>query len=424
MKILSIETSCDETAVSLIEASGGIDAPQYKILGNALYSQIDIHTEYGGVFPILAKREHAKNLVPLLAKTISLAEEHTTQDTAIEPIPELTDARKLEIKEILSREDGLYDALIPFLESSEIPTIDCIAVTEGPGLEPALWVGVSLAKALSIALQKPLAPVNHMEGHIVSVLMNENISSEQIEQGKDSTKIQFPAIALLISGGHTELVFSENWHQYKIIGQTLDDAIGEAFDKVARLMDLPYPGGPKISKLAAESRAQNLTTQIEKETGAKPWQLPRPMIHSKDFNFSFSGLKTAALYAVKEKLQKKSESRNEAKLTDIEKLTLAEEFENAVTEVLVSKTRSAIEETGATTLIIGGGVVANVYIRDAFKKLATQDGINLYTPSISLSTDNSVMIGIAGYLRFVASDAKILQPDDAKLLRAQGNLSL
>lgn len=429
VRILSIETSCDETAVSLIEASGGIGAPQYKILGNALHSQIDIHTEYGGVFPILAKREHAKNLVPLLAKAISLAEEHTTQDTAIEPIPELTDALKLEIKEILSREDGLYDALIPFLESSEIPTIDCIAVTEGPGLEPALWVGVSFAKALSVALQKPLVPVNHMEGHIVSVLMNENISAEQIEQGKDSTKIQFPALALLISGGHTELVLSENWHRYKIIGQTLDDAIGEAFDKVARLMDLPYPGGPKISKLAAKSRAQNLTTQIEKETGAKPWQLPRPMIHSKDFNFSFSGLKTAVLYAVKEKLKTRTDSADvntmsANQLTDIEKKTLAEEFENAVTEVLVSKTQSAIEETGATTLIIGGGVVANVYIRDAFKKLATQDGINLYTPSISLSTDNSVMIGIAGYLRFIAGDAKILQPDDAKLLSARGNLSL
>lgn len=450
MKILSIETSCDETAVSIIEATGGLESPSYTILGNALYSQIDIHSEYGGVFPILAKREHGKNIVPLLGKAITETQE-TLQGTAHNStIPELTEERKNQVKEILAREDGVYDALISFLETREIPEVDCIAVTEGPGLEPALWVGISFAKALSVALQKPIVPVNHMEGHIISVLMNEranecadtsanddkNVAQKNDAQensaGANNTPI-FPALALLISGGHTELVLAEKWHQYKVIGQTLDDAIGEAFDKVARLMDLPYPGGPKISKLAAESRAENLTANIMQETGAKPWTLPRPMLHAKDLNFSFSGLKTAVLYAVKDKLALRAGEVNGAensteqeaqKLTDLEKKTLAEEFENAVTDVLIEKAKRAIEETGAQTLIIGGGVVANVYIREAFKKLADQNGITLFTPSISLSTDNSVMIGMAGYLRYVAKGARILQPEQIANLKATGNLRL
>jgi N6-L-threonylcarbamoyladenine synthase len=313
-----------------------------------------------------------------------------------------------------------------------------------------------------------------MEGHIVSVLTesgelsrpDSNIISTQANnatphpENTNTPAVQFPALALLISGGHTELVLSKNWHQYEVIGQTVDDAVGEAFDKVARLMNLPYPGGPKISKLAAESRAENLREKYKTDAslgtnaglGEYPWTLPRPMLKSPDFNFSFSGLKTAVLYAVKDKLKDRvhnGSTTTAAQLTDIEIKTLAEEFENAVTDVLTYKTRRAIEETNAQTLIIGGGVIANTYIREAFRKVADQTGIKLFTPTVSLSTDNSVMIGVAGYLRWIAKDSdatlsniktaknnSIIMPSDLmgadgmldmeKLaeLKANGNLSL
>jgi len=466
MKILSIETSCDETAVSIIEANGTLQNPSFKILGNALYSQISTHAEYGGVFPALAKREHTLNLVPMLKLATSHAFDSCTQvdtsatEKSTEKLPgsspiqnppqngniELTDELRKQILEILNRENDLGPTLLEFLETHEVFDVDAIAVTQGPGLEPALWVGISFAKALAIALNKPLIPINHMEGHIVSVLTE---SGELDKNSSDATAptVEFPALALLISGGHTELVLSKDWHQYEVIGQTVDDAVGEAFDKVARLMNLPYPGGPKISKLAAESRAENLREKYKTDAslgasaglGEYPWTLPRPMLKSPDFNFSFSGLKTAVLYAVKNKLKDRALNDSTitvAQLTDIEIKTLAEEFENAVTDVLTYKTRRAIEETDAQTLIIGGGVIANTYIREAFRKVADQTGIKLFTPTVSLSTDNSVMIGVAGYLRWIAKDTGILMPSDLlgvngmldmeKLagLRANGNLSL
>ncbi|MDQ5912331.1 MAG: hypothetical protein QG568_546 [Patescibacteria group bacterium] len=473
MKILSIETSCDETAVSIIEANGTLQNPSFKILGNALYSQISTHAEYGGVFPALAKREHTLNLVPMLKLATSHAFDSCTQvDTsATEKSPksaqlqngntELTDELRKQILEILNRENDLGPALIEFLENHEVFDVDAIAVTQGPGLEPALWVGISFAKALAVALNKPLIPINHMEGHIVSVLTesgelsgpdSDTISIQANNatphpKNANTPTVEFPALALLISGGHTELVLSKDWHQYEVIGQTVDDAVGEAFDKVARIIGLPYPGGPKISKLAAESRAANLREKYKTDTnlgigaglGEYPWNLPRPMLKSPDFNFSFSGLKTAVLYAVKDKLKDRAlndSTITAAQLTDVEIKTLAEEFENAVTDVLTHKTRRAIEETNTQTLIIGGGVIANIYIREAFRKVADQTGIKLFTPSVSLSTDNSVMIGVAGYLRWVAKDAGILMPSDLlgadgildmeKLaeFRANGNLSL
>lgn len=451
MKILSIETSCDETAVSIIEANGTLQNPSFKILGNALYSQISTHAEYGGVFPALAKREHTLNLVPMLKLATSHAFDSCAQvDTSItekstEKSPEnahtqnpaqngnieLTDELRKQILEILNRENDLGPALLEFLETHEVFDVDAIAVTQGPGLEPALWVGISFAKALAIALNKPLIPINHMEGHIVSVLTESNTpndteSNDSKEDGLDRG-VQFPALALLISGGHTELVLSKDWHQYEVIGQTVDDAVGEAFDKVARLMNLPYPGGPKISKLAAESRAENLRENIKAEStsGEYPWNLPRPMLKSPNFNFSFSGLKTAVLYAVKDKLKDRvlnDSTITTAQLTEIEIKTLAEEFENAVTDVLTHKTRRAIEETNAQTLIIGGGVIANTYIRGAFKKVAHETGVSLFTPSVSLSTDNAVMIGVAGYLRWIAKDTDILMPSD--LLGTDGNIDM
>ncbi|MBP6974918.1 MAG: tRNA (adenosine(37)-N6)-threonylcarbamoyltransferase complex transferase subunit TsaD [Candidatus Pacebacteria bacterium] len=446
MKILSIETSCDETAVSIIEASGDLASPKFSILGNALYSQISTHAEYGGVFPALAKREHTLNLVPMLKLATSYAFDASlssptqshgnslTRNAKQNGNIELTDELRKQILEILNRENDLGPALLEFLDTHEVYEVDAIAVTQGPGLEPALWVGISFAKALAVALNKPLIPINHMEGHIVSVLTESselnNANSPQannanISRAKNpnTPTVQFPALALLISGGHTELVLSKDWHQYEIIGQTVDDAVGEAFDKVARIIGLPYPGGPKISKLAKESREE----ELKKKYPELDWQLPRPMIKSPDFNFSFSGLKTAVLYAVRDRLQQRETEKRtpeSVELSDIEQKILAEEFENAVTDVLTHKTRRAIEETNSQTLIIGGGVIANTYIREAFKKVAEETGVKLFTPSISLSTDNSVMIGVAGYLRWIAGDAGILQPSEVMSLTAKGNLSL
>lgn len=456
MKILSIETSCDETAVSIIEASGTIDNPVFDVLGNALYSQIAKHQDYGGVFPALAKREHGQNLVPMLIEATGLAFEKSKN----EHLPHSTlhvvldETKKRHIREVLEKEGILSDSLFTFFETHEVFDIDAIAVTEGPGLEPALWVGVSFAKALSIALEKPIIPVNHMEGHIVSVLLSEKSPELSPDTSNTSSnisqkRIQFPVLSLLISGGHTELVLSKNWHEYEVIGQTVDDAIGEAFDKVARLMNLPYPGGPKISKLAEESRLNALKEKYMQDSrlgvdagqGIQPWTLPRPMLKSPDLHFSFSGLKTAVLYAVRDKTRSRDVQYKDAHtkeshasehvaslLSETEIKTLAEEFENAVTEVLVHKTKKALEQTGAKSLIIGGGVIANTYIRNSCIGLAKQIGVRIFTPSVSLSTDNSIMIGIAGYLRWITNDIhnkhRILEPKDVHVLIAHGTLSL
>ncbi len=458
MIILSIETSCDETAISLLEATGAEDSPAFSVLGNALHSQIDTHAEYGGVFPMLAKREHAKNLVPLLGSAISQAMSGGKIKTSLKKL----DAEKEDlIRTLLVRENDLGEQLVNFMKESKMPEIDFIAVTSGPGLEPALWVGISFAKALAIALDKPIVPVNHMEGHIVSVLLSGSGEEKAAADESDGfaaqvslkSRVSFPALALLISGGHTELVLAQSWDSCKTVGQTVDDAIGEAFDKVARLLNLPYPGGPKISKLADESRKAGLAKKHADEGGSPAWTLPRPMIHSKDLNFSFSGIKTAVLYAVKKKLAERTELADTdapPELAEDEKKMLAEEFENAVTEVLISKTRRALKETGAKSLIIGGGVIANSYIRSEFEKmiknefgpqdkfepksefLTGESPVTLFTPSLDLSTDNSVMIGMAGYLRIISAQKSgtenevLFDPSEtARLaeLRADGNMS-
>lgn len=428
MIILSIETSCDETAVSIIEASGEVSSPSFKVLANSLYSQAETHAEYGGVFPVVAKREHGKNLVPMLASCIA---QITTSASTSASIPSPTPAQLEAIQKVLERENGVYEDFIKFIEGIKsankgvikFPKIDAIAVTEGPGLEPALWVGISFAKALSLLLDLPIAPVNHMEGHIVSVLTDGKFQDENFNNGPVSKQkdIHFPAIALLISGGHTELVQINTWGDYSVIGATKDDAVGEAFDKVARILGFTYPGGPKISKLAEQSRSEHLIEKIEKETGSKPWNLPRPMLKTPDLHFSFSGLKTSVLYAVKDKTKD-----GLIKLSDAECATLAEEFENAVTEVLVYKTKKAIEQVMAKTLILGGGVIANSFIRKNFETLAAEENINLFIPSIDLSTDNSVMIGIAAFLSYTKNPSVAVKESDTNsdsTIRAKGNLS-
>lgn len=386
MKILSIETSCDETAVSILEITEAGEQTSVRVLGNTLLSQVDIHKEYGGVFPALAKRAHAENLVPLLAASLEEAE-LLHEDTQV-----LSDDIQQEITTILEREPGLTDAFLAFAREAERPEIDTIAVTHGPGLEPALWVGVNFARALSTLWNIPVLGVNHLEGHILSSLL-----SVESERTYTITKPALPLLSLVISGGHTELVLTKEWLAYEKVGETRDDAVGEAYDKVARMLGLAYPGGPEVSKLATEAREANLPALFI---------LPRPMRDSDNFDFSFSGLKTAVMYLMKA----------HGEFTLDQKRALAREFEDAVAEVLWVKAHNASEAYDAHSLLLGGGVSANDNIRTVFKE---RSPIPLYVPDRSLTGDNAIMIGIAGY--FQAQKGSV---SDTKTLRADGNLSL
>jgi len=381
-KILGIETSCDDTAVSLVEASGGLNKPSFKILAQAVSSQTEIHCPWGGVVPSLAKREHAKNIVPLLAQVLSQAK-------VIENGKNKLGKKTIEqIQELLTRENDLAEVLITFLEEHKVPSIDAIAVTAGPGLEPALWVGINLAQALSLAWEKPLIPANHMEGHLISPLLT------------NPKKVPFPAIGLLVSGGHTELILIKKWGQYKILGHTRDDAAGEAFDKVARILGLPYPGGPAVSQLAL----------LFDENNPYNFKLPRPMLRTDNYDFSFSGLKTAVLYTAKEI----------APLDKAKKIALAWEFEQATAEVLTTKAFKAVKNFKAKTLIVGGGVMANQILREKLKakneNLSTP--IEILWPIKDHATDNASMIAGAGYLKL----AKTRKPN--KNIRAKGQWAI
>ena len=386
MRILAIETSCDETAIAILEASGDTSGASFEVLGNSLLSQIDLHQQYGGVFPALAKREHAKNLVPLLKQTLSQAGLCLPGATAFSQ----------EITTLLEREPELASALNSFVSETAIPDIDVIAVTHGPGLEPALWVGVNLARALSLLWNKPLIGVNHMEGHMISALADSNDTSITIPA------TSLPLLALLISGGHTQLVAMNEWLSYALVGETRDDAVGEAFDKVARMMDLPYPGGPEVSRLAEHARSTGATSNLV---------LPRPMIHDPHCDFSFSGLKTAVMYHLKKV----------GALTQTDKEAVALAFEDAVADVLWSKTARALLETNAQTLVIGGGVSANIHIQRIFAENMKKEfpHVALHVPSPQLSTDNAIMIALAGYFRALTNDYS-----NPTTLKASGNLSL
>jgi N6-L-threonylcarbamoyladenine synthase len=390
MIILSVETSCDETALSLVEVTGEFPHATYEIHGNALWSQVDIHKEYGGVFPALAKREHAATIVPLLEKVLQ-----ESGKLEADYSPDLPPETETQIRTLLDREPGLADQLLTFYKENGRQTIDLIAVTNGPGLEPALWVGVNFARALAILWDVVVVGVNHMEGHVLASVFD-------ADRDNQLSNIDFPAIALLISGGHTELIKMSNWGQYEKIGQTRDDAVGEAYDKVARLIGIPYPGGPEIDKLAAKAR----------KAGLPPYtKLPSPMLHSQDLDFSFSGLKTAVRYAVQDK-----------ELQEEEKQALCRDFEDAVTTVLLKKTTTAIAEHGAKTFIVGGGVSANQHIRRTLETtlFATHPEVTTYFPQPGLSTDNSIMIALAGHARA----ASALSPQGSDVIRANGNRSL
>jgi N6-L-threonylcarbamoyladenine synthase len=372
MKILAIETSCDETALALVEVHIEQDSIKAHTIQSELFSQIDIHKEFGGVFPAVAKREHAKWLPILLQKILK----PTTQIHG-----EVPDEIMVEIEQILSREIGLFEDFKKMVLTLDKPDIDIITVTQGPGLEPALWVGISFARALSLYWNIPLIGANHMKGHIFSVLLNKQ-------------HIEFPALSLLISGGHTELVHMNSIHEFTILGQTKDDAVGESYDKVARMLGFEYPGGPKIAELAEYARQTNI--------GSGDIVLPRPMIHTPDFDFSFSGLKTAVLYKIKEL----------GELNENLKINIAHEFEEAIVDVLIKKMKKVIEQSSHPykTIIVSGGVIANSYIRSQIQKLADHYSIPLLLPLFSDSTDNAQMIAVAGAIQHIQTPAQINPP--------------
>jgi len=401
MIILSIETSCDETAVSILEASGTETDAVFRVRGNALYSQVAKHAPYGGVYPSLAKREHAANLIPLTKTALKQARMSAPGEAT------LADDTRRQIEQLLVREPGAYDALIRDLSTVARPQIDAIAVTYGPGLEPALWVGINVARALGILWDAPLIPVNHLEGHLVASAVSQDSEHEHIYALQH---IAFPALGLVLSGGHTEFVHATTWGTYTECGGTRDDSIGEAFDKVARILGLPYPGGPEISRLAEKGRALLLQHSITTLTGLRP--LPRPMLQSGDSDFSFSGLKTAVKYLV----------RDLGEPTDEQRACIAAEFENAVTEVVLAKVAFTLSNHPSTTFILGGGVSANVYLRTRLEALFSQESkTTLRLPAPGLSTDNAIMIGMAAYLQHLRNEP----PQHATVdLYAHGTLPL
>ncbi len=356
MNILAIETSCDDTGVAILK----IQNSKFKILSNIVSSQ-PIHQNYGGVFPMMAKREHQTNLVPTLIEALKLAKLINSKQKILNP------KQIQKLKEIFEREEKLFEYTKNFLENYEKPKIDAIAVTYGPGLEPCLWVGVNFAKALSYIWELPIIPVNHIEAHI---LVNFLDSRFQI---LDSKKV-FPAMALVVSGGHTQLILMKKIGKYEIIGETRDDAAGECFDKCAKILGLGYPGGPIISKIASEMKESNI-------------KLPRPMMNSKDYDFSFSGLKTAVLYAVRDKKQDT--------ITKQYVSEMCAEIQQAIIDVLLKKTLQAAKAYKAKTIILGGGVSANQELRKQFKIHNLE--FRILFPEKKLSTDNGLMIAMAGY---------------------------
>jgi N6-L-threonylcarbamoyladenine synthase len=360
MKVLAIETSCDETGIALVEGRRRDDEFEFVVHKAALLSQAQLHAPYGGVYPNLAKREHQKNLPALFAE---------------------------------------FESARP----------DALAVTAGPGLEPALWTGITFAQELAQRLGKPLFAVNHMEAHLISSLARHSLGDGGAAKpaGEHSyilKNVRMSVLGLLISGGHTQFVHMRDYFQYQIIGETLDDAVGEAFDKVARMLGLPYPGGPEISKHASAAREKKLVSEIK---------LPRPMLHADTCDVSFSGLKTAALYALRGR---------STTLTASERAAFAAEFEEAVGDIFVVKTRRALSATGAQTFVIGGGVAANRYLRERLQQLVLDEfpDVELRLPHAAITGDNAVMIAEAALCHLLTGDWE----EPPKEIRAKGNLSI
>jgi N6-L-threonylcarbamoyladenine synthase len=313
--ILGIETSCDETAAAVV--AGG-----RHVMSSVVSTQVDLHARYGGVVPEVASRAHLESIVPVVAQAMVEAgiDEHS---------------------------------------------IDAIAVTVGPGLAGSLLVGLSAAKALALAWKKPLVAVNHHEAHFYAGFL-------------EDPQLELPMVVLLVSGGHTMLVAMEGHGAYRLLGQTIDDAAGEAFDKVARYLGLGYPGGPEIDRIAREGNPTAIN-------------FPRPMLYD-GLNFSFSGLKTAVVNYVRAN-------------PDVSTADVAASFQEAVVDVLVAKARKAAREIGARAMALGGGVAANALLRERFLDACTDDGVHAFLPSRSLCTDNAAMIAAAGWFRWQSDGA-------------------
>jgi N6-L-threonylcarbamoyladenine synthase len=322
MLVLGVESSCDETGIALYDTERGL-------LSHALHSQVDMHAEYGGVVPELASRDHIRRVLPLTERTLKEANK-TLQD------------------------------------------IDAIAYTQGPGLSGALLVGTSFAESLAFSLQIPTISVHHLEGHLLAPLLEDNPPA-------------FPFVALLVSGGHSQLMRVDGIGEYQLLGDTLDDAAGEAFDKTAKLLGLGYPGGPALARLA--------------ENGHPRFKLPRPLLNSGDLNFSFSGLKTAVLT-----LTNKHQPLDEATKADI-----AWEFQEAVTELLTIKCMSALRETGLDCLVVSGGVGANSKLREKLNAATSRKLCQVSYPRLEFCTDNGAMIAFAGAMRLKAMQTNDLQ---------------
>ncbi|HPN96880.1 MAG TPA: tRNA (adenosine(37)-N6)-threonylcarbamoyltransferase complex transferase subunit TsaD [Candidatus Moranbacteria bacterium] len=358
MLILGIETSCDETAAAVIEEKNG----RFSVLSNIVSSQIKIHAPWGGVVPNLAAREHLKNILPVIETSL--------------------------------KEAGI-----------SIDDIDLVSLTSGPGLIPALLIGVNTARTVAFVFNKPLIGVHHIEGHIYASLLE---SSKKSNNYRILNEIDFPALALVISGGHTQLVLMKKHLSYEIIGTTLDDAAGEAFDKVARILGFSYPGGPIIADWAEKFQKTSFTDI----------KLPRPMINAKNLDFSFSGLKTAVLYTIKKNPEI---LKNNGRLSQI-----SHEFQQAVSDVLISKTVKAAQKYGPKTIILAGGVSANKEIRKQLGEAIAQKlpGIKYLIPDIKYSVDNAAMIAVAGYFRWKNETNKNKFKNSWKSINADANLKL
>lgn len=335
MLVLGIETSCDETGVALYDT-------HQKLLGHTLYSQVDMHRDYGGVVPELASRDHIRRVLPL-------------------------------IKQIFKQ------------TNLSLEKIDAIAYTQGPGLAGALLTGASISNALAFTRNIPVLNIHHLEGHLLSPLLSDPAPN-------------FPFIALLVSGGHTQLMHVAGVGQYKLLGETVDDAAGEAFDKTAKLLGLGYPGGKLLADLATRGQLNR-------------FRLPRPMLNSNDLNFSFSGLKTAAALLIsKQKVDPQTRS------------DIALAFEDAVTDVLVKKSITALKATGLRQLIVAGGVGANNRLRQKLQHSLTGTDIAVFFPELEFCTDNGAMIALAGALRLQQLNEKLPETDGSFTIKARWNL--
>lgn len=326
MRILSIETSCDETAIAVVDCMGSYEDPSFTVRAHVVATQIATHRPFGGVVPSLAKRAHLVNLP-------------------------------------LAYEEVLAQLAVAGCE----PQFGRIAVTVGPGLEPALWTGINFANDLSAKLGVPCVGVNHLEGHVYSNWLD----------AAAAQKIVFPVVVLLVSGGHTALALMDSMQSRRMLGETQDDAAGEAFDKVAKMLGLPYPGGPEVERMAQRGNPDAIA-------------FPRPMLHSGDFNFSFSGLKTAVLYSIRNPKSLEPKPYNSS--------DVCASFQKAAIDVLVAKTMRAAEENGAQSVLVCGGVASNAALHAELKKRAEETGMVFAAPAMQYNGDNAVMIAAASYL--------------------------